>query len=423
MAPMIFTSSLASLSLLLPVLTPCRGLVPSGTRRVVCGSLLSGVYDRRYLPTRVSGAGDGASRRPGAEEPSTPLGRAAEHARSAAARQPGPPTASPPPEATVPPPEQSSAEPTETPSSVEAEEIRLAVLSGPTGIGTAKLLDNIDNDPAALRGVDTYSYNIYTDNSELVAGLTKGEIDIATMASNVAVNLYNKTDGGVKIIAVGTLGVLHILEGGGGTSLNSVADLAGKTIYSAGQGANPEYILRYLLQENDLEVGTDVEIVFADASEISAKLLSGEIQYAMLPVPAATAAIAKGEDKIRAAIDVTEAWDQLQTGSQLVMTAVVARTEFLESHPEAVNRFLRNYQISIDYVNHNIDAAAELVAGYGITPSAGIAKQAIPQCHLTFIAGEDMMSAVSGYFRTLYSIDPAAVGGAVPDDGIYYIPQ
>ncbi len=97
MAPMIFTSSLASLSLLLPVLTPCRGLVPSGTRRVVCGSLLSGVYDRRYLPTRVSGAGDGASRRPGAEEPSTPLGRAAEHARSAAARQPGPPTASPPP--------------------------------------------------------------------------------------------------------------------------------------------------------------------------------------------------------------------------------------------------------------------------------------------------------------------------------------
>ena len=46
MAPMIFTSSLASLSLLLllPVLTPCRGLVPSGTRRAVCGSLLSGVY-------------------------------------------------------------------------------------------------------------------------------------------------------------------------------------------------------------------------------------------------------------------------------------------------------------------------------------------------------------------------------------------
>ncbi len=329
------------------------------------------------------------------------------------------PTATPAPEATatVPPTEQ----PTETPSLANDEQpdVRLAVLSGPTGIGAAKLLDNTDNNNTVNHA--GYAYSIYTDNSELVAGLTKGEIDIATMASNMAVNLYNKTDGGVKIIAVGTLGVLHILEGGGGDTVHSIRDLAGRTIYCAGQGANPEYILRYLLRETEMDAA-EVKLVFADASEISAKLLSGEIQYAMLPVPAATAAIAKGEGKIRAAIDVTEAWDELQTGSQLVMTAVVARTEFLEAYPDRVANFLTDYEASIDFVNNNIDAAAELVAGYGITPSAGIAKQAIPQCHLTFIAGEDMMSAVSGYFRTLYSIDPAAVGGSVPDDGIYYLP-
>lgn len=319
------------------------------------------------------------------------------------------------------PSEEPSEEPAETPSSAEHGEIRLAVLSGPTGVGAAKLLDNIDHNGAALSS-GGYSYNIYTDNSELVAGLTKGEIDIATVASNVAVNLYNKTDGGVKIIAVGTLGVLHILEGGGGTSIHSVEDLRGKTIYSAGQGANPEYILRYLLQENGLEVDKDVTVVFADAGEISAKLLSGEIECAMLPVPAATAAIAKGEGKVRAAIDVTQAWDQLQNGSPLVMTAVVARTEYVERFPDLVDSFLTDYEASIDYVNHNVDAAAELVAGYGITPSAGIAKQAIPQCHLAFISGTDMVSAISDYFLTLYAVDPASVGGSLPDDGIYYTP-
>ena len=233
---------------------------------------------------------------------------------------------------TVPPTDAPSAGPVETPDCVEPGEIRLAVLSGPTGVGAAKLLDNIDNDPASL-SYGAYDYTICTDNSELVAGLTTGEIDIATMASNVAVNLYNKTGGDVKIIAAGTLGVLHILEGSGGTSLNSVEDLRGKTVWSAGQGANPEYILRYLLEQNDLIPGEDVEIVFADAGEIQAKLLSGEIQYAMLPVPAATAAIVKGEGKIRAAKDVTEAWDKLQSGSRLVMTAVVARTRFVEEHP------------------------------------------------------------------------------------------
>lgn len=325
---------------------------------------------------------------------------------------------------TVPPTEEPSAdpsEPAETPDSVDpGGDIRLAVLSGPTGVGAAKLLDNIDNNPAALhRG---YTYTIANDNTELAAGLTKGEIDIATVASNVAVNLYNKTDGGVQIIAVGTLGVLHILEGSGGTSINSVEDLRGKTIYSAGQGANPEYILRYLLQESGLEIGKDVEVVFADAGEISAKLLSGDIECAMLPVPAATAAIAKGEGKVRQAIDVTEAWDALQGGSQLIMTAVVARTEFVETYRDKVDAFLADYEASIDFVNNNVDAAAELVAGYGITPSAGIAKQAIPQCHLAFISGNDMVSAISDYFMTLYAIDPAAVGGSVPDGGIYYVP-
>ena len=336
----------------------------------------------------------------------------------------GEPTAAPTPEGTqaptAQPTEEPSAAPTETPSSVEHPDIRLAVLSGPTGIGAAKLLDSVDNSPADL-AYGNYDYNIYTDNSELVAGLTKGEIDIATVASNVAVNLYNKTDGGVKIIAVGTLGVLHILEGGGGDTVHSIADLAGRTVYCAGQGANPEYILRYLLRETEMDAA-EVKLVFADASEISAKLLSGEIQYAMLPVPAATAAIAKGEGKIRAAVDVTEAWDALQNGSQLVMTAVVVRTEFAETYHDLVEHFLTDYEASIQYVNNNVDAAAELVAGYGITPSAGIAKQAIPQCHLAFISGSDMMGAISNYFIELYSIDPAAVGGSLPDDAIYYVP-
>lgn len=319
------------------------------------------------------------------------------------------------------PSQEPSAESSETagPAGDMGPGVRLAVLSGPTGVGAAKLLDNIDNNGAALQG-SGYTYAIANDNSELVAGLTgpNPEFDIATVASNVAVNLYNKTGGGVKIIAVGTLGVLHILEGGGGTSINSMADLAGRTIYAAGQGANPEYVLRYLLKENGLD---DVEVVFADAGEISAKLLSGEIECAMLPVPAATAAIAKGEGKVRQAIDLTEAWDSLRNGSQLIMTAVVARTEFVETYPDRVEAFLTDYEASIDYVNGNIDEAAEIIAALGITPSAGIARQAIPQCHLVFMAGTDMVASISDYYSVLYSIDPAAVGGSLPDDNIYWM--
>ena len=322
----------------------------------------------------------------------------------------------------VPPTQEPSAEPSQEPSAEPSQtadssgSIRFAVLSGPTGVGAAKLLDHIDNNDTNL-SCGNYTYTIANDNSELVAGLTNGDIDIATVASNVAVNLYNKTDGGVKIIAVGTLGVLHILESGGNTNINSMADLAGKTIYAAGQGANPEYVLRYLLRENGLD---DAEVVFADASEISAKLISGEIECAMLPVPAATAAIMKSEGKVRQAIDLTEAWDGLRNGSQLIMTAVVARTDYIEAHPELVGGFLNDYKDSINFVNNNVDEAAEIIAAHGITPSAGIAKQAIPQCHLAYIDGADMVASISDYYEVLYGIDPAAVGGALPDDAIYW---
>lgn len=303
---------------------------------------------------------------------------------------------------------------------VQGEEVRLAVISGPTGIGAAKLLTDSDRGET----VNHYTYTIASDNNEVVSGLTsqEGEFDIAMVASNMAANLYNKTDGDVRILALGTQGVLHILEGSGGTAIQSMADLKGKTIYATGQGANPEYILRHLLTENGLDPDKDVEIVFADPTEISAKLLSGEIDTAMLPVPAATAAIAKSRGSVRDAIDLTQVWNDLDNGSQLIMSAVVARADFIEEHPQAVQTFLREYEGSVTYVRDNPELAGELVAQLGIAPSATIAQQAIPQCSLVFLSGADMKPAISGYFEVLYDIDPTAVGGALPDDGIYYVP-
>ena len=308
---------------------------------------------------------------------------------------------------------------TPAPTPTEATTTRVTVLNGPTGVGASKLLSDIDAGTAA----QDYTYNIAATNDELTAMLSNGETDIATMASNTALNYYNKTDGSVTAIALGTLGVLHILESGGGTSIQSVADLAGKTILSPGQGSNPEYILRYILSENGLNPDTDVTLEFyTDASEITAKLLSGEAECAMLPVPAATAAVAKSEGSVRAALDMTEEWDALNTDSQLIMTAVVVRTEFLTEHPEAVDAFLTEYAASIEYVNSNVEAAAELVAGYGFAPSAAIAAKAIPQCHLVCITGADMQPAIDGYYAVLFEANPDSIGGSRPDDAFYYVP-
>ena len=304
-------------------------------------------------------------------------------------------------------------ETTAQPTQEAAGTVRFAVLNGPTGVGAAKLM--ADSEAGATS--NTYEVEVFTANDQVAAGLTNGEIDIAAVASNVAANLYNKTDGGIQMLAVSGLGVLYILENG--ESVHTVAGLAGRTLYATGQGANPEYVLSYLLTENGVDPA-DVDIQWVTADEITTLMVSGEAELCMLPVPAATAVQLKNAD-VREALDLSAEWDNLQNGSHLTMTTIVARTDFIQENPQAVENFLADYQASVDYVNGDPAAAAELVAGYGITANAQIAEAAIPKCALVFITGpSSVRSTIQGYYEVLYQANPDSIGGGIPDDAFYY---
>ncbi len=303
-----------------------------------------------------------------------------------------------------------------------AYDVNFAVLTGPTGVGAVSLMEAND----AGTTLNSYTVSAVADNSQIRDGLINGDYDIAAVATNVASVVYNKTQGGIQVIALNTLGVLYILERG--DTIHSVADLAGKTIYSPGQGANPEYALKYILTQNGLTVSTpteeaadaDVNIVFDDASVIQTKLASGEIDVAMLPVPAATAVLIQNED-VRSALDMTAEWDALGTGGQLTMGCVAVRAEYARENPEAVKQFLTDYEASINAVKADVDHAAQLCEQYGIVPKAAIAKRAIPDCSLTFISGADMRTTLEPYYQVLFDADPASIGGAMPGDDFYWV--
>ena len=309
-------------------------------------------------------------------------------------------------------------EPTPTPvepTPAEKTEVNFAVLSGPTGVGAAKLL--ADNDAGTT--ANHYNVTIAAQNEELTGKLTSGDLDIAALATNVAANLYQKSNGAIQIAALNTLGVLYVLENG--DSISSVADLAGKTIYTTGQGANPEFVLNYILQQNGLTPGEDVTIEFKTAEEVSAMMIGGQAEVCMMPVPAATTILSKNAD-VRKALDITQEWDKVAEQGVLTMGCIVVRTAFAQEHPEAVNAFLEEYAASIDYVKENVAEASELVAQYGITGSAAIAQQAIPDCNLVCITGEAVREEIAEYYEMLYAANPDSIGGAMPDDAFYYIP-
>lgn len=310
-----------------------------------------------------------------------------------------------------PPPSQSLAPESSAPAAKET--VNFSILNGPSGVGAAGLLAANDAGETA----NDYQVSIFTNNNEAADGLTSGSVDIAALASNVAANLYNKTNGAVQTVAVSGLGVLYILENG--DTVHAMSDLKGQTIYATGQGANPEYVLNYLLTQNGMDPA-DVDIQWKTADEVSALMASGQAKLCMLPVPAATAVQQKNAD-VREALDLSAEWDSLNNGSRLTMTVLVVRTAFAQEHPQAVENFLADYQKSVEAVTGDPAGAAQTVAQYGITPSAAIAEAAIPKCALVCITGvNNIRNTVQGYYEVLFEANPQAIGGSVPDDGFYY---
>lgn len=292
--------------------------------------------------------------------------------------------------------------------------VKVAVLSGPTGMGIVKMIADTKDGKTDNK----YVIDIFADPTEVIAKVKLGEYDIAALPTNVAAKLSNMQDVDVKMAAVNTLGVLYILEADG-TTVNSIEDLRGKTIYANGQGSNPQYVLEYLLEQNGLVVGTDVNIVYeADADKVVAALTNKTTNVVMLPEPKVTATL-KQLENVRVALDLTEEWDKI-ADYQLTQGCVVVQSKFAKEHKAQLDKFLDEYKASIEYVNANVDEAAQLVVDAGIIAKAPIAKLAIPGCKLTFIEGEEMKNAVAPFYAIMHKANPASIGGAVPDDDFYY---
>lgn len=294
---------------------------------------------------------------------------------------------------------------------VYPDAVNITALKGPTAMGMTKLMadDEANGYP--------YEFTISAAVDEISPLVIQGKTDIVCVPANLGSVLYNKTEGGVKVLALNTLGVLYICENG--STVTSIEDLRGKTIFASGKAATPEYALNYILKENGIDPEKDVTIEWkSEHSECLAALTTTEGSVALLPQPFVTTAQTKNEN-IKVVLDITEEWDKLGNGSTCITGAVIVRSEFAEQYPDVVDEFLERYAASVEYVTTNVAEGAELVGKYDIVPAA-VAEKAIPECNIVCITGADMKEKLSGYLAVLHEQQPTAVGGTLPADDFYY---
>ncbi len=216
-------------------------------------------------------------------------------------------------------------------------------------------------------------------------------------------------------MAIYTLGVLYVVENG--ETIQSWADLAGKTIYLTGKGTTPEYGLSYLLNAYGVE---DVTLEFkSEAAEVVTALANDTAAIGVLPQPFVTAALMQNEG-LRIALSLSEGWDAVSQDSAMVTGVTLVRTEVLESYGPQIGKFMEEYAASVAYVNANPAEAAQWIAQLGIVAKAPLAEKALPMCNLVCITGSEMQGKLSGYLQTLYDANPKAVGGKLPGDGFYW---
>lgn len=304
-------------------------------------------------------------------------------------------------------------------SNVLAEDsATVMALKGPTAMGMVSLMNQADQGEITD---ENYNFQIVASPDEVTPAIAQGTADIAAVPANLASVLYQKTDGGVQVLTINTLGVLYLVENG--NQIQSISDLKGKTIYASGKGATPEYALNYILKENGLTPGEDVQIEWkSEHTECVATLAEHEDAIALLPQPFVTTAQNKN-DSLRVALDLTEEWDNIQKenggNSSLVTGVTVVRTEFVQEHPEIVEDFMERYQESVTFVNDHAEEAAKMIGNYDIIPEE-IAKKALPECNIVYIDGAEMKEKLSGYLEVLKQENPQAVGGTLPADEFYY---
>lgn len=319
---------------------------------------------------------------------------------------------------TVAPEETTTAAPAETAQTVvettdvPGAPINVMVLNGTTGFGMANLMDAAANGETAQE----YNFTVETDASNVVAALVNGSADIAALPTNAAATVYNKTQGNVQVLALNTLGVLYLVTDGSVT-VESMADLAGKTVYAPAQ--NPSFIFQYLCQANGL---TDVTIdnTYAQPADLNTAVAAGEVSIAVLPEPMVTVARSKNADLV-VALDLTEEWDKVAPAGSLVQGCVVVRKDFVLENAPSVHTFLEEYGASIDALTADVEGTAAKIEANGIFTKAAVAAKAIPNCNVCFITGEQMQQALSEFLAIMFEVAPASVGGTLPGDDFYCV--
>ena len=251
-----------------------------------------------------------------------------------------------------------------------------------------------------------------------------GETDLVATPSYAAANLFNKGLP-IRLVAMTVWGMLYIL-GPEGSSAQGIEGLKGKKVGVPLPNNMPDLVFRYLMTQSgiSLEGGADgIEVVSYDqAPELVKALMSGQVEYAVLPEHVATVAqkqaTQSGKNLERTA-NLQEAWAKVTGGqARFPMAGVVMPQKLVDSNQALVAGVLNELEEAVAKVNALDEKAVAAITAKTEVPEA-VVKDVIPRLQLDMVPAQKAKTELEDFYTRLTTLSPDIVGGTMPADDFY----
>lgn len=269
--------------------------------------------------------------------------------------------------------------------------------------------------PATLLDQDrSYAYDISYFGSipDVCQALKSGNAEIATLPLRNAVELYNETNGKIRIVCLSNTGFLYVIQKG--DSVKELSDLNGKKIAASNKGTDNDEIMNRVFDKAGVKPEVEYYETFEDVLASGADLM-------MLPEPHVSKFLFDNKE-YSVAVDFAAEWEK-QVGVKLSQACIVVTQNYIDNHPDELYNFMVHYEMAVNFMNN--------VAVYQDAISIPLIKAAffnnydralftVPRCGVAFIYGDEMKTVASKNIEQLIEFIPALEGVNPPGDDIFY---
>ena len=193
---------------------------------------------------------------------------------------------------------------------------------------------------------------VFSAGPSAIEALYAGQIDVAYVGPNPAINGYLASNGeGIRIISGSASGgAVFVVKND--TGIQSASDLGGKKFASPQLGNTQDVALRkYLIQSGyeTVENGGNVTVVPVKPSDILTLMLKKEIDGAWVPEPWGARLVKEANGKIL--VDERDLWPP---DGKFVTTNIIARSDYLKNNPETIRKLINAHIDETIWINDTL---------------------------------------------------------------------